>query len=113
MQPFTGTAICSDYPISVNIQQGPENEQAGGRIIGGLCKATIPTVSAGFKAYNKYCLFFLALIPWKMSWNNFGLENVFSMSGKTSFSKYQDDLPMLLGIRDTSLFWRKAPGQGT
>jgi hypothetical protein len=48
-----------------------------------------------------------------MSWNNLELENVFSMSGKTTFSKYQDDLLMLLGIRDTSLFWRKAPGQGT
>jgi hypothetical protein len=51
-------------------------------------------------------IYLLITLDWgnKRFWNNLGLEDVFFMSGKTCSSKGQDNLLMLLGIRDNFLF---------
>jgi hypothetical protein len=50
-------------------------------------------------AYNPNYITTSVVFLLSIFWNNLGPEEVFFMSGKTCFSKRQDDLMMLLSIR--------------
>lgn len=51
------------------------------------------------EAYNPNYITTSVVFLLSIFWNNLGPEEVFFMSGKTCFSKRQDDLMMLLSIR--------------